>query len=35
MVRSFLLLPFPTPAIVDPWIESGLYFTNYEITIIP
>jgi hypothetical protein len=33
-VRSFLLLPFPTHAIIDPWIESGLYFKNYEITII-
>jgi hypothetical protein len=33
-VKSFLLLPFPTHAIVDPWIESGLYFKNYEIIII-
>jgi hypothetical protein len=34
-VRSFLLLLFPTHAIINPWIESGLEFTNCEITIIP
>jgi hypothetical protein len=34
-VQSFFLLPFLTDAIEDPWIESGLYIINYEITIIP
>jgi hypothetical protein len=34
-VKSFLLLPFPTHATIDPWIESGLEFTNCVITIIP